>query len=136
MKRSGPPKRRTPLRPKPQPPRPRTPVRKRRDEPRRRDRELETGSDNDWSSETRREVRLRSKGVCEMAGCNHPATEMHHRKLRAHGDHRAANCLHLCSAHHAWIHAHPLESYERGWLVRSTLDPAKVPVVAVDLPLD
>lgn len=138
MRSGGPLRRKTPLRAKPQPPKPRAQIRRKRDQPRRRSRALEAAGEvreDGWSAETRREVRLRSKGVCEMSGCNFPATEMHHRKLRAHGDHRAVNCLHTCRGHHAWIHANPIESYRHGLLVRSTLDPAAVEVVAVDVPL-
>lgn len=126
MKRSGPPARRTRLKA-------RTPfvARKRiiskRVEPRRQNREMDSG-ENDWSAATRAEVRRRSSGVCEWPGCNWMADQMHHRKLRGFGDHRAVNCLHLCRAHHAWIHAHPFEAYLHGWLVRSTLDPASVKV--------
>lgn len=69
------------------------------------------------SDATRAEVARRSNGRCEI--CRRRADHMHHRKLRRHGDHSAANLLHLCFRCHAWIHANVAESYERGWLVRS-----------------
>lgn len=105
-----------------------TRVKPKRDTPRRQNREAEDSGENDWSAEVRREVRLRSRGVCEVWGCNFMADQMHHRKLRRFGDHRAVNALHVCNTHHAWIHANPYESYASGLLVRSTLDPADVPV--------
>jgi hypothetical protein len=73
--------------------------------------------------------------MCELK-CNKIATSMHHRKLRRFGDHRAENCIHLDRGCHDWIHAHPFESYERGWLVRSTLDPADVPVELPEFPVE
>lgn len=105
-------------------------MKQKRATPRRQSRELEdTGveRENDWSPETRRIVRLRSGGMCELK-CNRLAAEMHHRKLRKYGDHSPDNCLHVCDPHHDWIHANPMDAYERGWLVRSTLDPALVKV--------
>lgn len=108
-----------------------TPVNPRRKQPRRQSRELEEAGEervNSWAPEVQREVLARSHGVCEWSGCANRGREMHHRKLRRYGDHRAANALHLCKSHHDLIHAHPMESYEAGLLVRSTLDPALVTV--------
>lgn len=105
-------------------------MKRKRATPRRQTRDetiADPDAENNWSPETRREVRLRSGGMCELK-CNRIASEMHHRKLRSHGDHRPENCLHLDTRCHEWIHAHPMESHERGWLVRSTLDPALVKV--------
>ena len=113
------------------------PIRKKRATPRRqtRDETLEDSGENDWSPEVRKEVRLRSGGMCELK-CNKIATSMHHRKLRRHGDHRAVNCIHLDRGCHDWIHAHVFESYQLGWLVRSTLDPADVPVELPEFPVE
>jgi hypothetical protein len=86
---------------------------------------------NDFPEEVKAQVRRRSGNVCEL--CRHrKATDFHHRKLREHGDNRAVNCLHLCvdchtAAPHA-VHRNVGKSYLMGWLVRSPLDPAKVPV--------
>lgn len=126
MKRGAPLKRTTALRGADSRPKTSAPLPKKRKQPRRQvaSKPAETG---DWSTDVRKEVRLRSRGVCEL-GCNRPATEMHHRKLRRHGDHSAINCLHVCANHHRWIHDHVFDSYQLGWLVRSTLDPAAVVV--------
>jgi hypothetical protein len=105
-------------------------MKQKRATPRRQTRDetiADPDAENDWSPETRRTIRLRSGGMCELK-CNRIADSMHHRKLREHGDHRPENGLHLCRACHAWIHHNPMDSYERGWLVRSTLDPALVKV--------
>jgi hypothetical protein len=117
-------------------------MKQKRATPRRQTRDetiAEAGAENDWSPETRRIIRLRSGGMCELK-CNRIATEMHHRKLRGHGDHRPENGLHVCDQHHDWIHGgwvhdkrvddqgEPYDPYRLGWLVRSTLDPALVKV--------
>lgn len=130
MKRGGPLARKTALKRGTSELKTTKPIRKKRATPRRQTRDTsvaEESGENDWSPDTRRLVRLRSGGMCELK-CNRIADQMHHRKLRAHGDHRAENCLHLCRMHHDWIHANVMDAYGRGWLVRSTLDPALVKV--------
>ncbi len=39
-----------------------------------------------------------------------------------------ANLVSLCRDCHSWIHLHPAESYESGWLVHSWDDPAEIPL--------
>lgn len=66
-------------------------------------------------------VRLRSGGICEInAVCvASPAVHQHHRKLRSQGGrHVPGNLLDCCALCHAYAHAHPALSYERGWLIR------------------
>lgn len=72
-------------------------------------------------------VEDRSGGVCERCGVAR-ATEKHHRKLRRHGDHRAANLVDLCTPCHAWVHANPAAAYESGFMVRAASNPRTVPV--------
>ncbi len=86
---------------------------------------------NDIPAADRREVLARSGGRCELrlGGCAGNADAIHHRQLRRHRDHRAVNLLHLCHLCHLYVHEHPEEAYERGWLVSSFRDPADVPVV-------
>lgn len=68
----------------------------------------------------RDEVMERCYGVCEFPGCAHRADHVHHRKLRSQGGpDTAENCMALCFTHHDYIHAHPAESYDRGWLLHS-----------------
>lgn len=56
---------------------------------------------------------------------------IHHRKLRRHGDHSAANGIVLCGTGttgcHGWVHAHPELAYAHGWMVHSWDDPESVP---------
>lgn len=80
---------------------------------------------------SRKEVRRRSGGKCEIVhdGCLGMGTSMHHRKLRRHGDHRPCNLIHVCAVMHRRIHDDVEVSYGQGWLVRGHDDPEAVPWV-------
>ena len=72
--------------------------------------------------QAKRQVRARSRGVCEAAAkvCTGTAVYFHHRKMRsAGGSHSAVNGLDVCLPCHDWIHGHPEASYERGLLLHS-----------------
>lgn len=73
-------------------------------------------------------VRERSRGVCERCG-QARATDMHHRKLRRHGDHAPANLVHLCRACHAAVHAKPEAAAAAGFIVWRHEDPRALPIV-------
>ena len=71
-----------------------------------------------------REFVLRRDGGCVLARfepghvcCG--VVEVHHRKLRRHGDHTAENLAALCTAGHRWVHDHPAVSYAHGLLLKS-----------------
>ena len=59
----------------------------------------------------------------------------HHRQLRRHGDHSAANLVLLCGSGttgcHGWAHAHPDRARKVGLIVRGWHDPAVVPVLTI-----
>lgn len=56
---------------------------------------------------------------CEIRGCTARAQERHHILRRsAGGSDFRSNTMDICSAHHAYIHANPAESYKQGWLER------------------
>lgn len=76
----------------------------------------------------RRLLVARSKGLCE--GCAaEPATDWAHRKARSQGGPWcASNGLNLGRRCHSWSHSNPVAARERGWIVRSTDDPALLPV--------
>ncbi len=62
----------------------------------------------------------RSGGRCEAGTpvCVEAASHVHHRKGRQGADaHSPAMLLHVCEPCHRYIHAHPAESIERGWMV-------------------
>lgn len=60
---------------------------------------------------------------------------VHHRKLRAHGDHRFVNAIAVCAVDHDAIHRGFVQdedgtersTYDVGWLVHGTDDPALIP---------
>lgn len=78
-------------------------------------------------------VKERSFGLCEICG-KVRATEVHHRLHRSQGGRDAAsNLLHVCgwgnhTGCHGLAHSDP-ERYAAGWAVKSTSDPALVPVL-------
>lgn len=72
---------------------------------------------------TRAIVRGRSGGVCELEGCDSPATHVHHRQLRRHGRHGASNLLHTCGPCHTRIHGHVRYSMDVGWIVSAYDEP-------------
>lgn len=74
-----------------------------------RDRALEAA--NHWP--TCHEHGLHPGEMCEGG------IEVHHRLPRSGGgSHDLDNLLVICSKAHRYIHAHPAESYERGWLLK------------------
>lgn len=76
---------------------------------------------------------VRCGGVWHWAGFS-----IHHRRMRSHrfpGLNSPANLILLCGdgtamgSCHAYVHAHPAEAYENGWLVHAWEDhPELVPV--------
>lgn len=77
-------------------------------------------------------LHARSRGRCELHFtdvCKGKASHRHHRKLRGQGGtNTMANLLHLCTACHDYLHAHPRIAYSRGWLVPMGADPETWPV--------
>lgn len=56
----------------------------------------------------------------------------HHRQLRRGGDDRPVNLLRVGPVLHDWIHKHPAEAAELGWIVSQYDDPAEVIVTIPD----
>ncbi len=78
---------------------------------------------------TRPAVKGRSGGVCESCQ-QQQATDMHHRiSAGAGGWWSPAQIIHLCRPCHSWVTDHPKEAYEKGLSVRSTDNPADIPVL-------
>lgn len=74
---------------------------------------------------TVRKLILRRDDWC-CARCGNEATDVHHRKLKGMGGTRDeetaygyANLISVCRFCHSWIHAHPTDSYNAGYLVHS-----------------
>jgi hypothetical protein len=73
---------------------------------------------------TRGAVNRRSGGRCEFREgemrCHARATRMHHRRMRSQGGpDTASNLVHLCEAHHNYIHAFPAWAADNGYLERT-----------------
>lgn len=89
-------------------------------------------SRSEWDS-AKRACFERDEGKCRK--CSRPATDCHHLKPRQMGGRKdpevnfgLANLVSLCRECHSWIHLHPAESYEKGWLVHSWQSPSDVPL--------
>lgn len=84
-----------------------------------------------WS-EARSLIYTRSGGLCEAgvsSRCSGVSEAAHHRKLRSRGGKDTASCLvAICNDCHTWIHLHPADATERGWMVPSWADPCETPV--------
>lgn len=139
MRRSGPPERRTPLE-RGGPLERRTPM-PRGDAP-RRDPEAGTRRSRGLSGgltpippDAVAAVRRRSRGRCEVASgpwCSGHGEMRHHRAGRGPGRDRPDLLLDVCAACHAYLHAHPELSYERGWMISRTAPLPPDPATEVD----
>lgn len=117
MKRSGPPSRRTPLR-RTGGPRRRRPMSLGPSERRRR-------RDAGYPA-ARQAAHNRAEGACEarvpdICDSHAPLDRGHAHHLAGRGGpdpHRIDNLLWCCPSCHHWIHLHPAESYDRGWMRR------------------
>lgn len=118
MKRSGPLKRKAPLKSKTELARSKPSMaghhlKRRAIEPRARRQR------SDFTPGVKRMVRDRSGGYCEFPGCPRRGEHFHHRLMRSHGGPGTVeNCAFLCRDHHGHVHANPAESYANGLLVR------------------
>lgn len=62
--------------------------------------------------------------------CGSASREQHHRQRRREGGHALANVVSTCGACHRWIHAHPTEAREAGYIVSVYAeDPSRVPLL-------
>lgn len=84
-------------------------------------------SPRDPMAEARPVVHERSGGMCERC-CARRATDVHHRQLRRHGDHKPANLVDLCRECHNRVHEHRDEAAATGFIVSRSIDPRTVPV--------
>lgn len=112
MKRSGPLRRKTPLKPS-------SAGANLRPAPLKQS----TGSRSDFPYSVKNAVRKRSGGWCEYPGCTRHAHHFHHRLMRSQGGKGTVeNCAHLCIQCHTFVHANPAKSYELGLLIRRSVD--------------
>lgn len=99
MKRGGPIARKTPMR--------RTPMHRTA----RRDDGVE------FLPHVKQEAAFRHHNHCGFPGCKRAIQTYHHILRRSQGGKgTVGNCLPLCHEDHRYIHDHPAESFENGWL--------------------
>lgn len=49
--------------------------------------------------------------------CGAAGREIHHRQRRREGGHGLENCVLLCGADHRWVHSHPSQARDTGFIV-------------------
>lgn len=82
-------------------------------------------------------VDARSDGHCDRCGQPLPVLDdgshlfaLHHRQARTQGGSDSPeNALIVHARCHAWIHSHPIEAKDSGWIVPRGQDPAIAPVL-------
>lgn len=120
MKRSGPLKRKTPLKQKP--------IGKSKSKARQH----RKPSPNEFPERVKIAAARRSGYRCEIGSevCTGRASQFHHRQSRRFKDQRLVNCLHVCLHCHEYIgNAGAKVGWLMGWLVHEWQDPAEVPVL-------
>jgi 5-methylcytosine-specific restriction endonuclease McrA len=92
-------------------------------------------SGDDPSPEVRAMVEGRDLGWCVRCGLavGSGPQSVHHRIRRSQGgSHQPENLILLCGSGttgcHGWVHAHPADARDSGWLLKSHEDPLAVPV--------
>jgi hypothetical protein len=151
MKRSGPPERKTPLKPGKAPerktawsvPTSGTSMRHRNQGDRHHQQKRRPARNTGPSAKVRELVAVRSQGWCEWPGCWLVASDLHHRLNRKQGGRRgeaatrinqAAWLLHACRPHHDAVTSPVGEARalarESGWLLHEHEDALTVPVLS------
>jgi hypothetical protein len=84
-------------------------------------------------TEGRAMVMHRALDRCEVESpvCTHDTPHWHHRQSRRTGIHGPHNGLAACPPCHAYIHTHPRQALDMGWIINTWTDdpetaPAKV----------
>lgn len=85
--------------------------------------------------EVKATIRSRAQNLCEICGQHTSDLTAHHRRLKGMGGTRRPESqavsagIWVCALDHHRIHAHPQHSYEMGWLVKQSADPALIAVL-------
>lgn len=88
-----------------------------------------------FSPEVKATIRSRGQALCELCSQFTSDCTAHHRRVRGMGSTKrpetnaVSNGLWVCAMCHHRIHSHPQQSYENGWLVKQSADPALIPVL-------
>jgi hypothetical protein len=75
---------------------------------------------NDIPTRAREVVRERQNHQC--ARCGNRYQEIHHRMRRREGLHGYENLVGLCSSDHRWVHKHPKQAAEEGYIIPISVD--------------
>lgn len=87
----------------------------------------ESEMSNDIPAATRRLVWERQDGQC--ARCGNRGTDIHHRIRRRDGGHGIANLVGLCRTCHSWVHAHPKQAQDSGYIVGPYVEDVAVALI-------
>jgi 5-methylcytosine-specific restriction protein A len=85
--------------------------------------------------EVKATIRSRAQNLCEICGQHTSDLTAHHRRLKGMGGTRRPESqavsagIWVFALDHHRIHAHPQHSYEMGWLVKQSADPALIAVL-------
>jgi 5-methylcytosine-specific restriction endonuclease McrA len=80
------------------------------------------------------QIRARDGNRCARDGSTFDL-HVHHRIARSQGGRNyCEGLITLCAACHTWVHSHPYEAREDGWLLRGWENPAAVPVTHFNWP--
>src|SRR5262245_27138303 len=86
----------------------------------------------DWDEwhEATMALRRRCGDRCEKCGDDlHGQVERHHRQRRRAGGDALSNLLMLCTRCHTYVHTHPAEARDHGWIVSAYAEPLDTPVL-------
>jgi len=64
-----------------------------------------------------RDEYMRTHPNCEFEGCNKESNDLHHKAGRGEHLSNRGSFMSVCRKHHNWIHEHPKESRELGYLI-------------------
>lgn len=94
------------------------------------------GQGNPIPTRSRDLVGARDGGYCVRCGLPARPAQWHHRRgKRVKDEHQHAPCngITLCGTCHPWVHAHPKQAEEWGWIVSRHADPCSTPVFVTGL---
>ena len=64
-----------------------------------------------------RDIHMAENPICEFKGCTKVSQDLHHKAGRGKFMCDKNTFMAICRKHHTWIHEHPKESRELGYLI-------------------
>lgn len=65
----------------------------------------------------KRDKYMKDNLICEFKGCKRLGNDLHHKAKRGKNLCDETTFMSVCRNHHNWIHEHPIESKELGYLI-------------------